>query len=143
MFAFVCVFLIYLILEESNVWNHIICENKLPLSPETNTALLFNGFKQQRGHGRSYHSHLVPTSKNEWKCIFTHQCILMTCTRKTTFLNRPNRPGRIRLEIQEAPVSNANQLRLENLKRRGYLETLRLFMRILLELFFLMWQDMD
>jgi hypothetical protein len=35
-----------------------------------------------------------------------------------------NRPGRIRLEIQEAPVNNANQLRLENLKRRGYLETL-------------------
>lgn len=58
--------------------------------------------------------------------------------KKNTFLNRPNHPGRLRLEMHVVPVRNENQLRLENLKGRGYLETISLFMRILLEWFFLM-----
>lgn len=60
----------------------------------------------------------------------------MACTRKTTFLDRPNRPGRIRLAVHAAPVRHAYQVTVGKSEWKRPLEHLDQFMRILAECIF-------
>jgi len=84
-------------------------------------------------------------SHGEWNCIFTLRYILMACTRKTTFLDRLNRPGRIRLAVHAAPVINAYQVTVGKSERKRPLRTPRLIYDDTIRIYLkrIRWADVD